>query len=251
MGDKHLDTIPKKESDEFIRPSVKNLEPNPKSLLNQDSLIISSFNIDSLLDEFAGELIFLKSIPPGIDEDSDSFMEEIDLFLTLDDSMLSSNENDDYDSEGDILFFEELLSNDSPLPLENKSFHFDVPSSSRPHAKPPDDDEIEPDTGILSAKVVGDISEYYVLIPRLLPTQPTLASNEEKPPHLSSYRGVFETKGPSVSILVSVGCQKPGHLAARLGCAETKVATWDDLTFKLIILGGNVKHRNIATFLKS
>ncbi|GJX96690.1 reverse transcriptase domain-containing protein [Tanacetum coccineum] len=34
----------------------------------------------------------------------------------------------------------------------------------------------------------------------------------------------------------------PGHLAARLGCAETKVATWDDLAFKLIILGWNVKH---------
>ncbi|GJX02715.1 reverse transcriptase domain-containing protein [Tanacetum coccineum] len=29
---------------------------------------------------------------------------------------------------------------------------------------------------------------------------------------------------------------KPGHLAARLGCAETKVATWDDIAFKLIIL---------------
>ncbi|GJR64112.1 reverse transcriptase domain-containing protein [Tanacetum coccineum] len=37
------------------------------------------------------------------------------------------------------------------------------------------------------------------------------------------------------------GCQKPGHLAARLGCAETKVATWDDLAFKLIILGWNVR----------
>nr|GEZ28384.1 hypothetical protein [Tanacetum cinerariifolium] len=33
------------------------------------------------------------------------------------------------------------------------------------------------------------------------------------------------------------GCQKPGHLAARLGCAETKVATWDDLAFKLLTLG--------------
>nr|GFC83403.1 hypothetical protein [Tanacetum cinerariifolium] len=38
--------------------------------------------------------------------------------------------------------------------------------------------------------------------------------------------------------------QKPGHLAARLGCAETKVATWDDLAFKLIIVGWNVKHSN-------
>nr|GFA01669.1 hypothetical protein [Tanacetum cinerariifolium] len=35
---------------------------------------------------------------------------------------------------------------------------------------------------------------------------------------------------------VPVRCQKPGHLAAMLGCAETKVATWDDLAFKLITL---------------
>ncbi|GKB86746.1 hypothetical protein Tco_0959018 [Tanacetum coccineum] len=53
--------------------------------------------------------------------------------------------------------------------------------------------------------------------------------------------------------------QKPGLLAvlrywreewerkaARLGCAETKFATWDDLAFKLIILGWNVKHSNFA-----
>nr|GEU60352.1 reverse transcriptase domain-containing protein [Tanacetum cinerariifolium] len=49
-----------------------------------------------------------------------------------------------------------------------------------------------------------------------------------------------------VSILVSVGCQKSGHLAARLGCAEMKVATWDNLAFKLITLGWNVKHENFA-----
>nr|GEX75025.1 hypothetical protein [Tanacetum cinerariifolium] len=132
-----------------------------ESLLNHDSLIISSSSkIDSLLDEFAGELIFLKSIPPGINEtdcdleeeirlikkllydnsspcppeefisetsdaaikslspspipveDSDSFMEEIDLSFTLDDPMLSGIEEDDYDSERDILILEELLSND-------------------------------------------------------------------------------------------------------------------------------------------
>nr|GEW85772.1 reverse transcriptase domain-containing protein [Tanacetum cinerariifolium] len=45
---------------------------------------------------------------------------------------------------------------------------------------------------------------------------------------------------------VCVGYQKPGHLAARLGCAETKVATWDDLAFKLIIHGWKVKYRNFA-----
>nr|GEY00940.1 protein kinase-like domain, concanavalin A-like lectin/glucanase domain protein [Tanacetum cinerariifolium] len=42
--------------------------------------------------------------------------------------------------------------------------------------------------------------------------------------------------------VTTIGIQKPGHLAARLGCAETKVATWDDLAFKLITLGKNVKH---------
>ncbi|GKA08922.1 hypothetical protein Tco_0688253 [Tanacetum coccineum] len=46
-------------------------------------------------------------------EDSDSLMEEIDLFLNPDDSIPPGIENDDYDSEGDILFLEELLSNDS------------------------------------------------------------------------------------------------------------------------------------------
>nr|GEY02228.1 reverse transcriptase domain-containing protein [Tanacetum cinerariifolium] len=55
--------------------------------------------------------------------------------------------------------------------------------------------------------------------------------------------------GPSIPILVSVGCQKPGHLAAWLGCAETKVATWDDLAFKHITLGWNEKHENFAKML--
>nr|GEV35752.1 reverse transcriptase domain-containing protein [Tanacetum cinerariifolium] len=45
------------------------------------------------------------------------------------------------------------------------------------------------------------------------------------------------------------GVSKAGHLAARLGCAETKVATWDDLAFKLITLGWHVKHESFAKML--
>ncbi|GKE60063.1 hypothetical protein Tco_1510430, partial [Tanacetum coccineum] len=97
-------------------------------------------------------------------EDSDSLMKEIDIFLTPDDSIPSGIENDDYDSEGDTLFLKELLSNDSLSLPENESFHFDHyydPSPPRPLLKPPDDDgihfDIEPDTGILTAKVVDDI----------------------------------------------------------------------------------------------
>nr|GEY96560.1 hypothetical protein [Tanacetum cinerariifolium] len=313
MGSEHLDTIPEKELDEFIKSSVKNLIPNPsesdnereydvlvcddfttfsnlifdadvdfsssdnelfsdedipkefysnpffdeeiifimidprhfnaesdliESLINQDSSIISSSKVDSLLDEFAGELILLKSILPGIDEadydpeeeirliekllydnsssrppkeidfensddaiesftpspvlveDSDSLMEEIDLSLTPDDSMPPGIENDDYDSEGDILILKELLRNNFLSLLKNKSFHFDIPSSPRPSTKPSDDDDIEPNSRILTVKVVGDIFEHYALMPRLLPTQPTLASNQEKSHHLLSHRGL-------------------------------------------------------------
>nr|GEX22857.1 hypothetical protein [Tanacetum cinerariifolium] len=211
MRDEHLDTISEKELDKFIKSSVENLVLNAKiisikidphhfsvesdlieSLLNQDSSITSSSKIDSILDEFAGEFILLKSIPPGINEancdseeeirlikkllydnsfprppeeinskssnaviksfspspipvkDSDSLTEEIDLSLTPYDSMPPAIKNDDYESEGDILILEELLSNDSLSLPENESFHFDIPSSRCPPAKPPNDDEIKP-----------------------------------------------------------------------------------------------------------
>nr|GEU95974.1 hypothetical protein [Tanacetum cinerariifolium] len=84
MGDEHLNTIPAMESDEFIKSCVKNLVPNPTSMLNHDSSIIpSSSKIDSLLDEFAGELTLLKSIPPRIDETDCDPEEEIRLTKRL------------------------------------------------------------------------------------------------------------------------------------------------------------------------
>nr|GEV64899.1 hypothetical protein [Tanacetum cinerariifolium] len=204
-----------------------------ESLLNRDSSIISSsLKIDSLFDEFTGELTLLKPIPSGINknvcdpeeetrfikrllydnssprlpkelisknsdtafesfspfpihvEDSDSLMEEIDLSFTLDDPMLPSVEEDDYDPESDILILEELLSNDFLSFPENESFHFDIPSSSRPPAKPPDGN-----SEILNVKVMGDISEHKVLMPILMSTQPTLVLNQEKSPKLLPHLG--------------------------------------------------------------
>nr|GEW38909.1 hypothetical protein [Tanacetum cinerariifolium] len=296
MGDEHLDTIPEKESDEFIKSSVENLVPNPsefedececdvpdcddsqttkfstfsnplfedstysddksrheevihemnfktysnplfdldeeiissefnpihnevldstpkndrldtesyplESLLNHDTLMISSLKIDSLLAEFIGELIFLKSIPPRVDEancdpkedihlvkrllydnssprpseefvsensndniesffpshipneDSDSRMKEINLSFNPDDPMPPSIEEDDDDSKRDILILEELIDNYSLSLTENESFRFNIPSFSRPPAKPPDGN-----TGILNIKMMVDISE--------------------------------------------------------------------------------------------
>nr|GEX39357.1 hypothetical protein [Tanacetum cinerariifolium] len=104
-----------------------------ESMLNQDSSTISSsLKIDYLLDEFAGELILLKSIPPGIDETNndpkeeirlverlfDPFIEDIDLFLTSDGSIAPIIDNDYSESEGDNLFLERLLQDD-PIPLSD------------------------------------------------------------------------------------------------------------------------------------
>nr|GEZ21774.1 hypothetical protein [Tanacetum cinerariifolium] len=116
-----------------------------ESSLTRDTLMISSLKIDSLLAEFA-EFVFensdaaIESFSPSPIpvEDSDSRMEEIDLFLTPDDAIPLSIEDDDDDSERDILILEELPSNYSlSLPVI-ESFYFDIPLFSRPPAKPPD-----------------------------------------------------------------------------------------------------------------
>nr|GEW31759.1 hypothetical protein [Tanacetum cinerariifolium] len=204
-----------------------------ESLRNHDSSILISSKIDSLFDEFAGELTFFNSIPQGIGEtdcdpgeethfikrllcdnssprplkefvsdaeiesfspspilveDSDSLMEEIDLSFTPDYPMPPGIKDDDYDSERDILICEELLSNNSLSLPENVSFHFDIPLFFRPPAKPPDDN-----TGILNVKMMGDISEQKVHMPRLLIT---LFPNQEKSPDLLSHQGL-ETFQPS------------------------------------------------------
>nr|GEW27623.1 reverse transcriptase domain-containing protein [Tanacetum cinerariifolium] len=174
-----------------------------ESMLNHDSSIIpSSSKIDSLLDEFTGELTLLKLISPGVDEtdchpekeirltkrflydnssprppkefviensnaniesfspshipvkDSNFFMKEIDLSFNSNDPMPPSIEEDDYDSERDILIREELLDNYSHSFPVIESYHFDIPSFSRPLAKPPDGN-----TGILNIKMMGDNTE--------------------------------------------------------------------------------------------
>nr|GEW82426.1 hypothetical protein [Tanacetum cinerariifolium] len=249
IGDEHLDTIPATKSDEFIKSCVENLVPNPSESVGEnecdvlagftsfsnvlfdadydfDSVIISS-KIDSLFDEFAGELTLLKSFSPGIDEtdchpeekirltkrllydnssprppeeivsdnsnadiesffpspipneDSDSHMEEIDLYFNPGDPMPPGLEDDDYDSGRDILILEELLDNYSLSLHENESYHFDIPSPYRLPAKPPDGN-----TGTLNIKMMGDVSDQKVPIPNHTITH---VLNQEKSPDLLSH----------------------------------------------------------------
>nr|GEU96955.1 hypothetical protein [Tanacetum cinerariifolium] len=160
----------------------------------------SSENSNAAIESFSPTPIPVK--------DSDSLKDEIALSFTPDDSMPPGIEDDDYDSKRDILIREELLSNDSLSLPENESFHFDIPSSPRLPAKPLDDNEIEPNSK-KNVKVVGDISKQYVPIPRLLPTQPTLASNQEKSPHLLSHRGLNAFQLPSESPMMIYGGNIP------------------------------------------
>ncbi|GJW51384.1 hypothetical protein Tco_0092735 [Tanacetum coccineum] len=158
-----------------------------ESLLNRDTLMASSPKIDSLFDEFAGELItipprivnreheeyislmerllydnssprppedfhanpntIIESLPtfPIPVEDSDSLREEIDIFPSLDDSIPSGIESDDYDLEDD--------DNSTSFP-EFDSFHVDYP-----------------DSGDSTIDMVEDIP---VDVLNMLPTHPTL-----------------------------------------------------------------------------
>nr|GEV43043.1 hypothetical protein [Tanacetum cinerariifolium] len=198
-----------------------------ESLLNRDTLIDSSPKFDYFLEEFSGELTNIDPISSRIEEadfdleeeirlvknllysnsslrppkelnaeiadtiveslssypisieDSDSLMEEIELF----DLMPPGIKNNDYDSEGDIHFLEKMLSID-PFPLpknESSNFdHHDNPSFPRPPPEPSDVEiffDFDPNTGVLTTKVVEDISAHHVLMSKVLPSQPTLCLN--------------------------------------------------------------------------
>nr|GEU31937.1 hypothetical protein [Tanacetum cinerariifolium] len=225
MGDEHLDTILATKSDEFIKSSVENLVPNLseseceyefdedilkkiysdplfdeeiisikidphhfnaeydliESLLNHDSSIISSsLKIDSLLDEFAGELTLLKSISSGINKIDCDPENEIRLIKRLLYDNSSPHQPEEFISEISDASFESF----SPSPII--PFHFLKMSHFiliflRPLSKPPDGN-----SGILNVKVMGDISEHKVPLPR---HKLTLVPNQEKYPNLSPHLG--------------------------------------------------------------
>nr|GEW89570.1 hypothetical protein [Tanacetum cinerariifolium] len=160
-----------------------------ESLCTHDSSLLILFKINSLLDEFA-EFVFansdavIESFSPSpiLVKDSDSLMEEIDLSFTPDYPMPPGVEDDDYDSERDILILKDLPSNDTLSIPEKESFHFDIPPFSRPPAKPP-----YGNTGILNIKMMSDISDQKAFMHKLMIT---FAPHQKKSPDLLSHRGL-------------------------------------------------------------
>nr|GEZ16206.1 hypothetical protein [Tanacetum cinerariifolium] len=137
MGDEHLNTILATESDEFIKSRVVTLVPNPSESEGKNGCDVPACftTFSDILFDAEIESFSPSHIP---NKDSDSFMEEINLSFNPDDLVPPGIEEDDDDSERDMLIHKELLDNYSlSLPVI-ESFYFDIPSFSRPLAKPPD-----------------------------------------------------------------------------------------------------------------
>ncbi|GJS32091.1 hypothetical protein Tco_0530473 [Tanacetum coccineum] len=84
MGDEHLSTIPETESDEGNDSNHFDAESNLlESLLNRDTSIVYSPKIDSLLQEFTGELAYIDLISPEINEVNFDPVEDIRLVEQL------------------------------------------------------------------------------------------------------------------------------------------------------------------------
>ncbi|GJV19367.1 hypothetical protein Tco_1368387 [Tanacetum coccineum] len=102
----HIDPIP---------PGIVDTDFDPK----EEIRLIEELLYDNSSPRPPEVLNSTKSFPPSYIpvEDSDSLMEEIDLFLTSDESIPPSIDSDYLDSEGDNFFLERLLHDDpNPLP---------------------------------------------------------------------------------------------------------------------------------------
>nr|GEV67499.1 reverse transcriptase domain-containing protein [Tanacetum cinerariifolium] len=91
---------------------------------------------------------------------NDPLLEEVDLFLS-DDSIPPGIENVADDPEGDILFLEELLIDDSILSHESSDSNFeDNPSIPRPPPEPPNDN-LEPEVNSAVMEEIDELDEHF------------------------------------------------------------------------------------------
>nr|GEZ95308.1 hypothetical protein [Tanacetum cinerariifolium] len=151
--------------------------------------------------------------------DSDSFMEEIDLFLTPDDPMPPSIE-DDEDSEWDILFLERLL-HDDPIPLPDTldvDFSYEVRTFLPFFTYP-----------VTSPVLLSSGSEDKIFEPGITGRQNSLAAGALRP-YTSGPSGNNSGKQRTV---VCYNCKGEGHMLKQ--CTKPKRKrdeAWDEAWFK-------------------
>nr|GEV51162.1 hypothetical protein [Tanacetum cinerariifolium] len=289
MGDKHLDTVPVMESDEFIKSIDENLVPNPsesegehecdvpacdnfttfsnilfdvdydfsssddqsfydedipkeiysnplfdeeiffmkidphhfnaesdliESLLNQDSLIISSsLKIDSFFDEFAGELTLLKSIPLGINETDCDPEEETRLIKRLLYDNSSPRPPKEFISKNFDTAFESF--SPFPIPIEDSDYFMKeinlsfTPDNPMPSGIEEDDYDSERDILILEELLsnnslsLPENESFHFNIP-------SSSCSPAKPPdgnsgilNVKMMGGIFEHKVPTPKLMIT------------------------------------------------
>nr|GEW88214.1 hypothetical protein [Tanacetum cinerariifolium] len=131
-----------------------------ESSLNRDTLMISSLKIDSLLAEFAGALIFLESIPPGVHETNCDPEEDIHLVERLlydNSSPRPPEESNSENSNAEIESF-----SPSPIPIEDSDSHMEEidlsfnPDDPMPSSIKDDDNDSEGDNLFLERLLHDD-----------------------------------------------------------------------------------------------
>nr|GEW05050.1 hypothetical protein [Tanacetum cinerariifolium] len=147
----------------------------PTSIVNEErirreheectSLMEKLFSINSVPRPMENFHTIVETLPtsPIPVQDSVSQREEIDIFTGTDDLLPPSIKSDNYDSEGDIHFIEELLVDDSISILENESSNFDHqdnPLFSHPPPEPSDVEFFEPNSGEVISVVINNLDEF-------------------------------------------------------------------------------------------
>ncbi|GJU85632.1 hypothetical protein Tco_1293178 [Tanacetum coccineum] len=183
-----------------------------ESLVNRDTLMASPPKIDFLLDEFAGELTRLQSIPPGIDNINldpegdifDSLREEIDIFPSSDDSIPQGIESDDDVVEDIPIDVPNILAPHPTLQLDFDFIPYNDLGSDHDVSSPSVNRYKIYDPGIcIEVESTRFLSTLSPLIDILLPfssknenkvfNHDVLASKEKSPP-FSSHRGFKTSK---------------------------------------------------------
>nr|GEW98115.1 reverse transcriptase domain-containing protein [Tanacetum cinerariifolium] len=102
-------------------------------------------------------------------EDSDFLLEEIDAFLAIEDDSVSLEIDDSYyDSEGDILLFEEFLNYDPSPPLPSKELKFVEPKTKKSSIDEPPELELKDLPSHLKYAFLGDADILPVIITKNL-----------------------------------------------------------------------------------
>ncbi|GKA92323.1 hypothetical protein Tco_0814248 [Tanacetum coccineum] len=223
IGDEHLSTIPEKESDEFIKYSIEDLCSNTKG----KSVTFSNPLFDSNKDFTSSN----NESPSDEDVPEDKVKIYSNPLFEFDDEYISSDVNPLFD---EVKSKDSYVSNlDEPALLVTPLFDANEDECFDPKG------EINEIDAFLDMDISTDFEDdYYDLEGDIIYLESLLI--KDTIPNLPPKFAASGRFAADVAAFKKVEDQKPGHLTARLGCAETKVATWDDLAFTFIIFGWNV-----------